>query len=234
MATATVLSTNDASVLGALFDPESPLTNHALKVSTLPTNIPREDLSHAQSLEKTALLSVNAEEPSLGDINSAISQLDELIEHYPTYASGYSNRAQAIRMRFNILSSPKELRLIISDLAAAIALASPTNQSSPVSPIDAKVLASAHTHRALLQYSASKDPELLSVLNKYVEEMKGKDESMLEEMASHDFALGGKYGNTTAREMAVRTNPYAKLCGSIVKEAMRREVAEYAEARESA
>ncbi len=36
--------------------------------------------------------------------------------------------------------------------------------------------------------------------------------------------MGGRYGNDVAREMAVRTNPYAKLCGNIVKEAMRGEM----------
>jgi hypothetical protein len=46
----------------------------------------------------------------------------------------------------------------------------------------------------------------------------------LEEMASHDFFLGGRYGNKAAQQLAVQTNPYAKMCGAIVKEAMRKEV----------
>jgi hypothetical protein len=36
--------------------------------------------------------------------------------------------------------------------------------------------------------------------------------------------MGGRYGNELAREMAVRTNPYAKLCGGIVKGALMEEV----------
>jgi len=35
--------------------------------------------------------------------------------------------------------------------------------------------------------------------------------------------MGGRYGNEMARAMSVATNPYAKLCGGIVKEAMRAE-----------
>lgn len=46
-------------------------------------------------------------------------------------------------------------------------------------------------------------------------------------MAARDFDAGGRYGNPVAREMSVRTNPYAKLCGNIVREAMRREVEEF-------
>jgi len=50
------------------------------------------------------------------------------------------------------------------------------------------------------------------------------DADQLEELASHDFQDGGKFGNEVARQMAVMTNPYAKMCGAIVKEAMKKEI----------
>jgi hypothetical protein len=43
-------------------------------------------------------------------------------------------------------------------------------------------------------------------------------------MASRDFFVGGRYGNKIAQQMSVQTNPYAKMCGAIVKEAMRKEM----------
>ena len=46
-----------------------------------------------------------------------------------------------------------------------------------------------------------------------------------EENASKDFMLGGRYGNEIARNLAVGTNPVAKLCGEMVREAMRKEYA---------
>ena len=49
----------------------------------------------------------------------------------------------------------------------------------------------------------------------------------LEEAASHELALGGRYGNETARQLAVKTNPYAKLCGSIVREALTKEISDF-------
>jgi hypothetical protein len=49
------------------------------------------------------------------------------------------------------------------------------------------------------------------------------NQSDFEEGSARDFHLGGSFGNTISRVMAVHTNPYAKLCGSIVKEAMRNE-----------
>lgn len=35
--------------------------------------------------------------------------------------------------------------------------------------------------------------------------------------------MGGRYGNEVAKALAVASNPTAKLCGAIVKEAMRKE-----------
>ena len=52
---------------------------------------------------------------------------------------------------------------------------------------------------------------------------KGKGKSELEEMASRDFASAARFGDEVAREMSVRTNPYAKMCGAIVKNALREE-----------
>ena len=57
------------------------------------------------------------------------------------------------------------------------------------------------------------------------DELMGKGPDELEEMASKDFAAGGRYGDERAKQMAVKTNPYAKMCGAIVKEAMKKEMA---------
>lgn len=38
-----------------------------------------------------------------------------------------------------------------------------------------------------------------------------------------DFASAARFGDEVAREMSVRTNPYAKMCGAIVKNALREE-----------
>lgn len=41
--------------------------------------------------------------------------------------------------------------------------------------------------------------------------------------ASRDLAFGGRYGNPIAKGLAVSVNPTAKLCGQIVREAMKKE-----------
>lgn len=54
-------------------------------------------------------------------------------------------------------------------------------------------------------------------------ELQGLGKTELEEWASRDFEPGGRYDNKAAAEMARATNPYARLCGNIVEEVMRRE-----------
>jgi hypothetical protein len=230
MASGTYLSHNDNAVLGALFDPESSLSNSTQVADTLPSNFSSIDLQRIQETERRALLPLNVERPSEATIATSISDLNTIIEQWPEYASAWNNRAQTRRMLFEIEELHRQieaLQLIMRDLSQAIALATPGNLLPPVSAAHAKVLASAHTHRGYLLYAASKSEDLAAAITVSIPSLKGMDSAQLEERASHDFSLGGRYGNDTARQLAVRTNPYAKLCGSIVKEAMQKEVMDY-------
>lgn len=123
-----------------------------------------------------------------------------------------------------------------ADLGKAIELAAPPSPYAAVSPLQSKILASAYTHRGHLTWRLAKSMNPLANANGQHNaqsadheellppQLQGKSKEQLEEMASRDFEMGGRYGNEVAREMAVRTNPYAKLCGNIVKEAMRGEI----------
>lgn len=108
------------------------------------------------------------------------------------------------------------VRGALNDLFKAISTATPRNYTSP-SVENAKILASAHTHRAIIYMLIARHEIINGVL---------EDESVAksEESASHDFAMAGKYGSQLARAMSVRTNPYAKLCGAIVQTAMQAEM----------
>lgn len=143
------------------------------------------------------------------------------------------------------------------DLGKAIELAGLANsigdvgrvdkvEGGMVSPLQAKILASAYTHRGHLLWRLSKStnpppPAVIQlqnsnsepaaaiippspILTHLPESLRKASKETLEEMASRDFEQGGRYGNEVAREMAKRTNPYARLCGDIVREAMRGEL----------
>jgi hypothetical protein len=132
-----------------------------------------------------------------------------LIGKYPVARpSLWNNRAQIRRLSGNVQGA-------LEDIAKAIWLATPSGNGT-LSADNARVLSLAHTHRATI-YMLIARREITGIL---------PDESpeRLEERASHDFAWAGKYGSDLARAMAVRTNPYAKMCGAIVKTAMKKEI----------
>lgn len=140
--------------------------------------------------------------------------------------------------------------MIFSDLSTAIALLTPSpvsnsssaSSSAPsqqpqhrptsLSPLHARIIANAHTHRAYILYRASRalststtsPPNAATAPLTLPRHLQHKSAQQLEEMASMDFQLGGCYGNDIARQLAIKTNPYAKMCGAIVKEAMRKEM----------
>jgi hypothetical protein len=109
---------------------------------------------------------------------------------------------------------------ILSDLTIAISLLTPTNPFSPLSSQAAKTLSQAYTQRGAIYHLTGKhlshkgaelriDPSRKEAAWKTVD---------FEENASRDFMMGGRYGT-------VITNPTAKLCGEMVREAMRKEYA---------
>lgn len=171
-----------------------------------------------------------------------VHEFDGLISENPRYASARNNRAQGLRRLYGdtiILSrrpDPKALMpdanedevskaalTILSDLDEAISLLTPKNSFAPISPVTGKTLSQAHTQRAAMYYMTSKliQSDVTISLDGRKEEKWTKLD--FESAASRDFALGGRYGNEIAKGLAVSTNPTAKLCGQIVREAMKKE-----------
>ncbi|KAI5837298.1 hypothetical protein DFP73DRAFT_316229 [Morchella snyderi] len=188
------LTPNDLRVLTSIFDtPPPPLID-----STLPPD-PHVSSALLPSLKSTERLAIAAAEAS--DLPTAHSLLLTLTSMHPNYASGFNNLAQVLRL----ISAPAED--ILAALDTAIALAAPTDAAASVSAAQANLLKMAYTQRGALWYA----------------EWKRTAEEVCEERARRDFEEGGRWGSGVAREMAVRTNPYARLCGAIVKEALTRE-----------
>ena len=203
------LSTRDARVLDILFDPEAQPTAEINrpcleKPSMSQVWLTEQQVSSLNSLERHAIKL--AED---GSLTAAEELLSQSIQDFPRERpSLWSNRAQVRRLSNNIVGA-------LSDLSQAIRIATPPNYRSP-SVDNAKVLASAHVHRATIYMLVARH-EITGVLEDQREER-------LEELASHDFAMGGKYGSQLARAMSVRTNPYAKLCGAMVQRALQAEM----------
>lgn len=223
------LSNNDSSVLSALFDPESSLSSTVQVDNSLPQGSDSAKIQGLQERERDALRLLNHETPAACDIKSAISELTSIIEDDQSYASAWNNRAQARRMLIkdeNLPTMPDAVAQIFQDITQAISLATPKQLHGSISHLDARVLASAHTHRGYLLLFASKSEDNRNMLSA-LPGLKPQSLADLEEAASRELGIGGRYGNETARQLAVKTNPYAKLCGSIVREALTKEISDY-------
>jgi hypothetical protein len=228
------LSTNDARVLNALFDPESSPSS-AIRIESTSKSLPHtseSDLPSLKAAEAAAIRPLNTANPSSAAIDSALSALTDLIASHPDYASAYANRAQVLRMKLGAelfaASSSLLANRLFADLSRAIALASPSAPGASLSPAQAALLATTHTHRGYLLMKAATlagaAPQGTLEGGGGPDELRGVGQDELEELASRDFFMGGRYGDREARQLAVRTNPYAKMCGAIVKEAMRKEM----------
>jgi hypothetical protein len=226
----TSLSSNDARILNALFDPETLPSSVAKSkdASAIDTTLPPHPTISSSQLstleaQQNDIIRRTSSDSSPETIDVLIEELDNIVNSNPAYPSAFVNRAMLRRIRIEatlpnenqIFSAPEpDIKALFTDLARAIHLSSPSSSpTAPVSAYQGRILRTAYSHRAFLYLKASETGT----------ELKGLGKSELEELASKDFAAAARYGDEAAREMSVRTNPYAKMCGAIVKNALREE-----------
>lgn len=201
------LSSRDKGVLNLLFDTDSQSPAHesnSIMQPTLDQVLTAEQLTEVKVIERRAVQMAEK-----GDVIAAEELLSQTIKKYPRgRPSLWNNRAQVRRLSKNVEGA-------LDDLSQTIRTATPS-KNTVVSSDNAKVLSFAHTHRATI-YMLIARGEISGVLE-------NENLERLEEYASHDFAMAGKYGSELARAMAVRTNPYAKMCGAIVQAALKHEM----------
>jgi len=242
------LSKADSLVLAQVFDPESAPTKTEIIVDPhLPADKHVSDaclLAELRAMERQAILCIEECERSKAGpagreaaYESALVILDQLIAAHPKYASARNNRAQLRRWRFGDRNTLCQKRntldqqrtsagtKCVDDLQQCIKLASPTRPTDAVSPSQGQLLGQAYTQLAALYYAASKDLDADDGFELVSDAVQGWSRDKLEEEGSRCFYMGGLFGNEVAKALAVHTNPHAKLCGSIVKEAMRNEIA---------
>ncbi|KAK3372850.1 hypothetical protein B0T24DRAFT_245486 [Lasiosphaeria ovina] len=199
-----------------------------------------------QGLELQSAVPRSREMPEIdivGGYRQCVSRLRSLIDDQPKYASARNNRAQALRrlcgdcMLVTGAPQPPQALLrhiddaerqemaqtVLCDLDRSISLLTPSEPYSKISPQTARTLSMAHTQRAAVYLATSKlissNPVSIDVERRELRWTKLD----FEENASRDFAMGGRYGNEIAKGLAVATNPTAKLCGQMVREAMKKE-----------
>ena len=140
---------------------------------------------------------------NVSDLGKAIEYLNRAIEIAPNRASGYNNRAQALRLKGDIngkwlmnlafvsLSNNKMMFAIwigaLDDLNKAIVLSFGKGKAG----------SQALCQRGLIYKLVGKNSEALN-----------------------DFECAAKLGNQFAKSMIVQTNPYAALCNQMLRDIM--------------
>lgn len=203
-------------------DPSLPPDRHITSLTLLAELKAREKQAilliegfETQHVQDSATGNVEKEEEKKQVFGKAHGILTRLIEEYPEYASAYNNRAQVLRWFHSSpnssTSSPSILSTTaLSDLQTAITLT--TSPSQTLSPQAANLLAQAHTSLGAIYHQSQSHTHTQT------------SNPGAENLANQHFALGAQYGNEVARAMSIQTNPHAKLCGEIVREAMRKEI----------
>lgn len=221
------LNIKDQRILEALFDAEGALAPPGPIVDDTRESLPHftpHDLQVLRNRETDIIKALDSERPALQTVQDAIKKLDVLINDACAYSPAYLNRAQARRLLldkrdYTSSSDMGIIKLILADLSRVITIASPVSPSVPISSLQAQLLSSAHTHRGYLLHMISKSGNSGGLQEMHL----NSEISGLEEMASHDFFLSGTYGDEKAKYMSVATNPFAKMCGNILREALKNE-----------
>ncbi|GAB7356940.1 hypothetical protein MBLNU459_g7785t1 [Dothideomycetes sp. NU459] len=227
------LSSHDNSILKALFDPEaSPSGAVQIDNNLRPLrHFTQDSFDSIRKEEQTIIRPLNGTSPSQDTVRAVIRDLDAFILRHPDFPSAHINRAQAARLLLSIhdIFTPeysRESADIFQHLNQGIQLATPASPHEVVSTHQAKLLAAAHTHRGLLLLRAANLAKSGQTVDGAGDYVRNASADQIEELASKDFFAGGRYGDKTAQQLSVKTNPYAKMCGAIVKEAITKEMEE--------
>jgi len=233
---------------GVVIDPSLPRDPHIVDASVYERVVEKERsiIRSIQQLEaqlsRAQLDEADEHEPVKG-YQQCLSGLGGLVSEYPNYASARNNRAQVVRrlygdamllsdtagMPMPLIERPGKLERMqsaataLEDMETSIALLTPASASAALSAQAARTLSMAHTQRAAVYLRTAK---MMPYRSLDVDEDRREarwTKLDFEEAASQDLALGGRYGNQIAKGLAVSVNPTAKLCGQMVREAMKKE-----------
>lgn len=193
------------------------------------------ELQAIKKLEAQAIAPLGKGEPSKDVIEGAIMALSTIILEHKDYASAYNNRAQALRLLLGDDDLTEEgTARVWEDLRQCISLA----QQAPENQRDEKLLGAAYTQRGVLLLATAKSlktldneerrsnlpRELQRIADDSASSTKFSEE--MEKEAESAFKEGAKYGDEAAKMMVVHLNPMRKLCGQMVREALRRDMEE--------
>ncbi|CAG2187158.1 Tetratricopeptide repeat protein 36 homolog,Tetratricopeptide repeat protein 36 [Mytilus edulis] len=198
----TQISEHDKEVLDRLFNPNLPygdIVEDNKDTSPTEEEVETEEIKQVKILEADGVKAAET-----GDLHKSLDLFSKAINVLPRRASGYNNRAQALRLKGDVEGA-------IDDLNKAIDLSNGRGQ----------VACQAYTQRGLI-YKL----EAIDLSNGHgqvacqaftqrglIYKLEGMDEESLEDF-KHAASLGGQF----AKQQVVAMNPYAAMCNQMLSE----------------
>ncbi|NWZ71227.1 TTC36 protein, partial [Acrocephalus arundinaceus] len=197
---------NDRAVLQTIFNPSTPfgdipgLDEEEEDVQDEVEAFPLELLDQVRELE---LQGVSAAES--GDLNTALERFSEAIRLLPERASGYNNRAQALRLRGDVAGEQRRCGWSPGTPSPHPCLPS---LSGALQDLDAAIRLSRGCGRAACQSFVQRG---------LIHRLQARDED-----ARRDFERAARLGSAFARQQLVLLNPYSALCNQMLCEMLGR------------
>ncbi|NXB78806.1 TTC36 protein, partial [Donacobius atricapilla] len=197
---------NDRAVLQTIFNPSTPfgdipgLDEEEEDVQDEAEAFPLELLDQARELE---LQGVSAAES--GDVSTALERFSEAIRLLPERASGYNNRAQALRLRGDVAGEQRRCGCSPGTLSPYQRLPS---LPGALQDLDAAIRLSRGCGRAACQSFVQRG---------LIHRLQARDE-----LARRDFERAARLGSAFARRQLVLLNPYSALCNQMLCEMLGR------------
>ncbi|NWY89550.1 TTC36 protein, partial [Loxia curvirostra] len=197
---------NDRAVLQTIFNPSTPfgdipgLDEEEEDVQDEVEPFPLELLDQVRELE---LQGVSAAES--GDISTALQRFSEAIRLLPERASGYNNRAQALRLRGDVAGEQRRCGWSSGSPSPYQRLPS---LPGALQDLDAAIRLSRGCGRAACQSFVQRG---------LIHRLQARDED-----ARRDFERAARLGSAFARQQLVLLNPYSALCNQMLCEMLGR------------
>ncbi|NXS43631.1 TTC36 protein, partial [Balaeniceps rex] len=201
---------NDRAVLQTIFNPSTPfgdipgLDEEEEDAQEEGEAFVPELLEQVRDLE---LQGVSAAES--GDVSTALERFSEAIRLLPERASGYNNRAQALRLRGDVAGEQCRCGWVVGGSPVPLAhLDTSRPWPGALQDLDVAIRLSQGRGRAACQSFVQRG--LIHRLQAH------------EEDARRDFERAARLGSTFARQQLVLLNPYSALCNQMLCEMLGR------------
>ncbi|KAK3104779.1 hypothetical protein FSP39_009949 [Pinctada imbricata] len=208
------ISSHDKAILNRIFNPNLPYGD------VVEEEKPQEDeeIQTPAILEAKQLELQGVQAAESGDIQQALDIFSQAIQVLPSRASGYNNRAQALRLKGDVQGALEDLNKAIElSQGRGNAACQAYTQRGLIYKLEGMLyMYLAYTQRGLIHKLEGK-LYLAYTQRGLIYKLEGDEDKALE-----DFKCAANLGGQFAKQQVVAMNPYAALCNQMLCEMVKK------------